>query len=67
MPFKILAAPDVSTRLYQSLLDWSPAYTPGFPEFDDQKLAIALHDAIYIARPLDADLGMTKIDFNRNR
>ena len=52
-PFKVLAAPDVRFDLYQNILDWSPQSRSHMYDVENQMLALALNDQIYLVDPLN--------------
>ena len=53
-PFKILAAPNISTDLYHNVLDWSPSSYPFLTGNIRQKLALAIQDNIYLVDPFSS-------------
>ena len=51
-PFKVLAAPDVRYDLYQNIFDWAPQSRSHMYDAENQILALALNDSIYLVDPL---------------
>lgn len=66
-PFKVLAAPDIRFDLYQNVLDWAPKTRSHMYDVENQILALALNDIIYLVDPLKKASAMQQIDFNHNR